>query len=186
MNVTIVLAVVVIVVLLGAVSFWMISRRRRTAELREQFGPEYQRTVERYGDGTRAEKELTDRAGRVEQLHIRQLPPEQSGRYAEQWRSTQSRFVDDPETAVGEADALVAEVMQARGYPMADFDQRAADISVDHPNEVENFRAAHALAVRASRGEASTEDLRQAMVHFRALFKNLIDTRETSYMEARR
>jgi hypothetical protein len=186
MNTTIVLAVVVIVVLLGAISFWMMSRRRRTAELREQFGPEYARTVERYGDGARAEKELADRAGRVEQLHIRALPPEQSARYAEQWRSTQSRFVDDPETAVGEADALVAEVMQARGYPVADFEQRAADISVDHPREVENFRAAHALAVRASRGEASTEDLRQAMVHFRALFDDLIDTRETSHVEARR
>jgi hypothetical protein len=186
MNVTIVLAVVVIVVLVGAISFWMLSRRRRTVELREQFGPEYKRTVERYGDGARAEKELADRAGRVEQLHIRQLSPDQSADYAEQWRSTQSRFVDDPEKAIGEADALVADVMQARGYPMADFEQRAADISVDHPSEVENFRAAHALAVRASRGEASTEDLRQAMVHFRALFDNLIDTRETSHMEAGR
>src|SRR4030081_1779298 len=150
MNTTIVLAVVVIVVLLGAISFWMMSRRRRTAELREQFGPEYARTVERYGDGARAEKELADRAGRVEQLHIRPLPPAQSARYAEQWRSTQSRFVDDPDTAIGEADALVAEVMQALGYPVADFEQRAADISVDHPREVEHFRAAHALAVRAS------------------------------------
>jgi len=186
MNVTIVLAVVVIVVVLGAVGFWIISRRRRTAELREQFGPEYQRTVERYGDGARAEKELTDRASRVEHLHIRQLPQEQSRRYAEQWRFTQSRFVDDPETAVGEADVLVAEVMQARGYPMADFEQRTADISVDHPSEVENFRAAHTLAVRASRGEASTEDLRRAMVHFRALFESLIDTHETAHMEAQR
>jgi len=185
MNTTMVLAVVVIVLLLGAISIWIMSRRRRTAELREQFGPEYERTVERYGDGARAERELADRAGRVQQLHIRQLPPEQSARYAELWRSTQSYFVDDPERAVGEADALVAEAMQARGYPMADFEQRAADISVDHPREVENFRAAHALAARASRGEASTEDLRQAMVHFRALFDNLIDTREISHMEAR-
>lgn len=186
MNATIALAVVVVIVLVGAISFWMMAQRRRSAELREQFGPEYERTVERYGDGARAEKELAARAGRVEQLHVRPLPPEQSARYAEQWRSTQSRFVDDPESAVGEADALVAEVMQDRGYPMADFEQRAADISVDHPREVENFRAAHNLAVRASRGEASTEDLRQAMVHFRALFEDLIDTRETSHMEARR
>src|SRR4030081_1494088 len=150
MSGTVVLAIIVAVVLVAAIATWMMSRRRRTADLREQFGPEYERTVERYGDGARAEKELADRAGRVEQLHIRQLPPEQSARYAEQWRSTQSRFVDDPQTAVGEADALVAEVMQARGYPVADFEQRAADISVDHPREVEHFRAAHALAVRAS------------------------------------
>lgn len=185
MNTTILLAVVVIVVLLAAIGLWMMSRRRRTAELRAQFGPEYERTVERYGDGARAEQDLADRAGRVEQLHIRQLPPDQSARYAEQWHSAQSRFVDDPEGAVGEADTLVAQVMQARGYPMADFEQRAADISVDHPREVENFRAAHVLATRARRGDASTEDLRQAMVHFRALFDNLIDTRETSHMEAR-
>jgi Na+-transporting methylmalonyl-CoA/oxaloacetate decarboxylase gamma subunit len=185
MSTTAVVAIVVIVVLVAAVVMWMMSRRRRSAELRERFGPEYERTVQRYGDGARAEEDLAARAGRVEQLHIRQLPPEQAARYAEAWRSTQSRFVDDPEIAVAEADRLVAEVMQARGYPMTDFEQRAADISVDHPSEVEHFRAGHALAVRAARGEATTEDLRQTMVHYRVLFDDLIDVREPVRMEER-
>jgi hypothetical protein len=186
MSSTVVVAIVVVIVVVAVIGMWMMARQRRSAELREQFGPEYDRTVERYGDGARAEKDLAARAGRVGQLHIRPLPTAESARYAEAWRSTQSRFVDNPDAAVAEADRLVAEVMQARGYPMADFDQRVADISVDHPSEVEHFRAAHALAVRSARGEATTEDLRQAMVHYRVLFEDLIDIRQPVNVEGRR
>ena len=158
----------------------------RSTELREHFGPEYARTVDQYGDDARAEKDLAARASRVEQLHIRELAPERQAEYADSWRATQTRFVDNPEAAVAAADDLVAEVMQSRGYPMADFEQRAADVSVDHPREVEHFRAAHALADRSARGEATTEDLRQAMVHYRVLFEDLIGTREPVHMEERR
>ena len=148
MNTALAVAVVVIIVLAVAL-IWMTVRQRRSAELREQFGPEYARAVQQYGDGASAEKELASRSGRVEQLHIRPLSAEQSARYAEDWRSTQSQFVDDPKAAIGAADFLVAEVMQARGYPMADFEQRAADISVDHPKLVETYRSARTIATRA-------------------------------------
>jgi hypothetical protein len=186
MNATLVVAIVVVIVLVVAGAVWMATRRRRSAELREQFGPEYEHTVRQFGDGASAEKELAARAQRVDQLRIRPLATEQSACYAAEWRATQSKFVDDPDTAIGQADRLVIAVMEARGYPMGDFDQRAADVSVDHPQVVSNYRAAHAIAGRSARGEASTEDLRQAMVHYRSLFEDLIETREPTRMEARR
>src|SRR5262249_3266565 len=145
---------------------------------------EYERTVREYGGERDADKALTERKERVEQLHVRPLTQEQSARYAATWRSLQAQFVDDPQQAIVEADHVLIDVMHARGYPMVDCEQRAADISVDHPEVVEHYRAAHAVAGSAVRGEASTEDMRQAMVHYRALFDDLIDTRE--HVEATR
>jgi hypothetical protein len=142
--------------------------------LREQFGPEYQRAVATYGAPARAERELADRAERVEHLHIRELSAAESSRYAEEWREIQTEFVDDPRGAIGDADRLIGEVMQARGYPMSNFEQRAADVSVDHADVVEHYRTAHVLAGRAARDEIETEDLRQALVHYRYLFDALI------------
>lgn len=179
MNVTgIVIAAIVVVVIVALLAWYFTREQRRRAHLRDQFGPEYDRTVETYGDNDRAEKALEARTERVKGLNIRPLPAHESARYGDDWRKVQSRFVDDPEGAIRDADRLCGEVMQARGYPMADFEQRAADVSVDHPRVVENYRAAHAIAVEADRGQAGTEDLRQAMVHYRTLFEDLIETRE--------
>jgi hypothetical protein len=180
--------IVVAVVAVGAalVVWWLVTRRDRSHELRERFGPEYERTVDQHGTRREAERELEARAERVEKLHIRELAADESTRYADDWRAVQSHFVDDPELAIGEADHLVADVMRARGYPIGEFEQRADDVSVDHPRVVENYRAGHAIAGRAARGEASTEDLRQAMVHYRALFDELIGARETVPQEVRR
>jgi FtsZ-interacting cell division protein ZipA len=186
MNTTLVVigVIVLVALVLGAIWFSMQQKRRReTEELRERFGPEYERAVDTYGEKDEAEKELAARKERVERLHLRNLSGEQSTRYARHWRAVQAQFVDDPEQAIAEADRLVIEVMQTRGYPMVEFEQRAADVSVDHPHVVEHYRAAHAIAGRSARGDANTEDLRQAMVHYRALFEDLIDAHET--MEVR-
>src|SRR3954452_5740690 len=171
--VILILAIVLIALVVAAL---VVSRQRRSQQLQEGFGPEYDRTVEeRGGDRREAEAELRERRQRRDQFEIRELEPAARDRYAERWRGAQRRFVDEPGPAVGEADALVMEVMRDRGYPVADeFDQRAADVSVDHPQVVEHYRAAHAISGRASAGDASTEDLRQAMVHFRALFVELL------------
>jgi hypothetical protein len=183
---TVVGVVVVLAIVVLAVAWWFTQRQRRSTELRQRFGPEYERAVDQYGERGRAEEALVARTERVQQLHIRPLGAEDRARYADQWRSVQSRFVDDPEDAIADADGLCGEVMQARGYPMGDFEQRAADISVDHPRVVENYRAAHALARRSAEGNASTEDLRQAMVHYRTLFEDLIETREPAQVERTR
>jgi|SRR5581483_899727 len=148
----------------------------RSKRLRTAFGPEYDRTVDEAGSRSEAEAELRDRQKRHEELDLQPLAPEARDSYLEQWRSTQERFVDDPRGATMEADHLVLEVMRARGYPVEDFDQRAADISVDYPELVGNYRAAHDIAVRQSLGEASTEDLRRAVRHYRALFDELLET----------
>jgi FtsZ-interacting cell division protein ZipA len=178
----VILAIVLIAVIVAALLY---SRQRRSQQLQEGFGPEYERTVEeRGGDRREAEAELRERRDRRDQFEIRELEPAARDRYADRWRDAQRRFVDEPAPAVGEADALVMEVMRDRGYPVADeFDQRAADVSVDHPEVVEHYRAAHDISGRATAGEASTEDLRQAMVHFRALFVELLGTDETTEAE---
>jgi hypothetical protein len=189
MNSPIVLVLVVVVLIAVLVGFWMYNQRRRSTELKEHFGPEYDHAVDEYGAPGKAERALRERTERVEQLHIRELPAEERSRYAVSWRSVQARFVDDPQNAIGEADSLVGEVMQARGYPMGDFEQRAADISVDHPTVVEHYRAAHAIGGRATRADVATEDLRQAMVHYRHLFDDLIGASEatpTNNQEVRR
>lgn len=166
--------VVVIVVLLGIVGV-LVARQQRSRKLKESFGPEYNRVVAQQGDERAAERELTDRRERVDRFEIHKLQPAARDRYLEQWRAAQRTFVDDPPGAVSQAHVLVQQVMDDRGYPVDDdLEQRAADISVDHPEVVENYRAAHRISVRAGNGEASTEDLRQAMVHFRSLFDDLL------------
>jgi hypothetical protein len=165
--------VVIIVVLIAVVALLML-RQRRSSRLREGFGPEYDRVVEERGDRRAAESELDDRRRRREQLDIRPLDEGARERFAERWRATQRRFVDEPSSAVQEADTLVASVMRERGYPLDDFEQRAADVSVDHPEVVENYRAAHGISIADAEGRAGTEDLRQAMVHYRALFDDLL------------
>jgi hypothetical protein len=175
-STTIILAVVAVVVL--AAVGWLVWQRRRSEALREQYGPEYDRALRQMGDKGRAESELMKRQERVEQLDIRPLSASQRSDYENRWRAIQSKFVDDPRGAVSAADGLVEEVMKARGYPIANFDQRAADLSVHHPRVVENYRAARDIALRHRRGEATTEDLRQAMVYYRALFQDLLEDRE--------
>ncbi len=174
-----------VVVVVAAILIWLYLSRRRSQRLRQRFGPEYERVTRRQGDTRAAEKVLEMRARRVEKLDIRPLNREEAVHFAEQWKRVQSRFVDDPAGAVSEADWLVTEVMRARGYPMADFEERAADISVDHPVLVENYRAGHEIALRHGRGEASTEDLRNAVVHYRSLFNELLQAPEPERREAR-
>src|SRR5206468_8150182 len=171
----------VVVVVAGVVLAgigWLVWQRQRSEALRARYGPEYDRAVNQMGDKRRAESELVKRQERVEHLDIRPLSAAQQHDYTGRWRSVQSKFVDDPKGAVTDADALVEDVMKARGYPITDFDQRAADLSVHHPRVVENYRAARDIALRHRRGEATTEDLRQAMVFYRALFQDLLEDRE--------
>ncbi|MFL5804764.1 MAG: hypothetical protein ACJ8CR_23845 [Roseiflexaceae bacterium] len=167
--------VIVLLVVIGAVA-WILMQRRRSEELRERFGPEYQRAVDELGDPQRAESELAAREKRVEKFDIRPLTAQEHQRFTQAWRSAQSHFVDEPTATIKQAERLVTDLMRTRGYPIADFDQRAADISVDHPNVVENYRAARAIAIANEREAASTEQLRQAMVHYRALFEDLLET----------
>jgi hypothetical protein len=169
----IVIAVVAAVVVLGIV--WAATRTRRTRALQDRFGPEYDRTVEQSRGRRDAERELREREKRHEQLNLRPLSPEARDRYVRDWQATQGRFVDDPTGAVAQADELVQRVMRDRGYPVDDFDQRAADISVEHPEVVEKYRTADGIARASERGEASTEDLRHSVRHYRALFVELLD-----------
>jgi hypothetical protein len=175
-----VIVLIVALVVLGAIAAWFWTTRQRSARLHQRFGPEYERTVARSGDQGRAEKTLQAREERVEKLHIQPLSEADRSRFADAWRSAQAQFVDDPPGAIREADRLVGEAMQARGYPIGNFEQRAADISVDHPQVVSNYRAAHAIAGRQERGEASTDDLRQAMLHYRELFDELLGRAPTA------
>ena len=167
--------IIVVVAIVAVAVGWYAWMRRRTAELRERFGPEYEHTVRTTGDVRKAEASLEARAKRVERLHIRPLTAEESRRFAEAWQRVQSLFVDDPNGAIAQADKLVGEVMTARGYPIGDFDRRVEDISVDHPDVVMNYRAAREIAQLQHDGRASTEDLRQGMVHYRALFSDLLE-----------
>jgi FtsZ-interacting cell division protein ZipA len=183
-QITILLVVVVAVILIAALGF-LLSRKKRSQRLRERFGPEYDRVVRKEGEVGRAEGVLEMRAKRREKLEIRPLAPAMRSDFNERWRSVQSQFVDDPKGSVSRADQLVNEVMRARGYPMGEFEQRAADISVDYPVVVENYRAAHDIALRHNRGQASTEDLRKAMVHYRTLFHELLEDAVPERKEAR-
>jgi FtsZ-interacting cell division protein ZipA len=170
----IVIAAVVVIVVLAIV--WSALRAKRTRALQDTFGNEYDRTVDQAGDRRSAEKELLDRQKQHDELDLRPLSPESRERYLRRWQSTQSRFVDDPRGAVSEADTLVQEVMQERGYPTKDFERRVADISVDHPGLVEKYRTAHGIAEKAQDGEASTEEMRHSVRHYRALFAELLET----------
>ena len=167
---------ILVVLLVAALVVIASVRKKKSHALAEKFGPEYDHTLAARGRKTKAEKELEERERRVSELHIRSLTSAERHRFAELWRVAQERFVDSPAIAVAEVNELVSEVMRVRGYPMADFDTRAADVSVDHPQVVANYRAAHAHAVRSREGQSSTEDLRQAMVHYRALFEELLAT----------
>jgi len=171
--IVIVAAVVILIIAVFAL-LYMRKRRSTTADLRRKFGPEYERAVKEHGSERKAEARLVDREKRVEKLIIRDLEPLERERFSKQWVSVQSRFVDSPKGAVAEADDLVSSLMTTRGYPVSDFDQRAADISVDHPRVVENYRSAHEIALRVGKDAATTEDLRTAMIHYRSLFEELV------------
>src|SRR6202162_5051774 len=180
-----VLVVGLIVIVAAGIATLLILRKRRTARLRAQFGgPEYTRVVKEGGNQRRAEDKLEKRAERVESFHIRALSPADHARFLESWRKVQGRFVDSPGGAVTEADQLLGDVMSMRGYPVSDFEQRAADISVDHPLVMENYRAGHGIAVRQTNGQASTEELRQAMIHYRTLFEELVGEPEMARAKA--
>ncbi|HEX3597886.1 MAG TPA: hypothetical protein VHU80_22410 [Polyangiaceae bacterium] len=155
----------------------IVARRRaqsRSAELRRRFGPEYDRAVIEYGGAGRAERELAARTGRVERFHFRDLSEAERGKFGDAWTDLQARFVDDPEGAAAGADQLITEVMRARGYPIEDFEHQAADLSVDHADVVQHYRAAQSLTNSKSEGATHTEELRQAIVHYRALFADLL------------
>jgi len=171
----IVIAAMVIVIAVVLVVATSAGRRKRTERLKERFGPEYERTVSDAGEQQAAEKELVARERKRDKLDIQPLTPEAREGYAHRWRTVQTAFADKPSSAVGDADGLVTEVMRERGYPVDDFDQRAADISVDHPTVVENYRAAHAIHLAQQQGDVDTEEQRQAFVHYRALFEKLLD-----------
>ena len=174
-----------VVVIVGAVlAFYL--QRRRTEKLRARFGPEYERSIAESGDRRRAEAQLEKRAERVEKYHLRPLTAEDRARFTEQWDRVQAHFVDAPAGAVAEADQLLGDVLATCGYPMGDFEQRAADISVDHPVVVQNYRSAHDIAIRQAKGQSTTEDLRRAMIHYRALFEDLVNERKETVVTERK
>jgi hypothetical protein len=170
------IAVVVVALVLGiGIGLWYSMRKRRTNQLRNRFGStEYARAVNEGGSQRKAEAALDKRAERVDALRIHPLTPADRARFVESWARVEARFVDGPGGAVMDADKLLGDVMSTRGYPMSDFEQRAADISVDHPLVLDNYRAGHQCALRQTRGQANTEDLRQAMIHYRTLFEELV------------
>ncbi len=169
-------AAILLIVTIAVVVTGSATSHRRTQRLKKRFGPEYERTVRDAGGQRAAEDELVSRERKRGKLDIVPLSLEAGEKFADRWRTVQTAFVDNPSGAVGDADRLVTEVMRARGYPIDDFDQRAADISVDHPTVVENYRAAHRICVSQRDGEIGTEQQRQALVHYRALFAKLLDT----------
>jgi hypothetical protein len=184
MSIAAIVIIVAAVAIVGAAAWYVGARRRQTADLRTRYGTEYSRTVSELGSQRRAEHELERRQERVEALEIRPLLAEQRTLFIQQWRGVQSLFVDDPGGAISRADGLVEEVMKVRGYPVSDFDQRAADLSVHHGRVIENYRAAREIAERHRRGAASTEELRRAMVHYRELFQDLLEDREQAVERA--
>jgi preprotein translocase subunit SecF len=182
MRAVIVIAVVVVLVVAGL--FWLYMQRRKTAALRLKFGSEYNRAVLVHGSERKAEAKLADREKRVEKLTIRDLDASEHERFAKRWEDVQARFVDSPKGAVLEADDLVTALMKTRGYPVSDFDQRAADISVDHPKVVENYRSAHETTTRVGKLEATTDELRGAMIHYRALYEELMQNTSPKLVKA--
>jgi hypothetical protein len=165
----------ILLLLVGGAIAWIVVQRQRTNRLQRRFGTEYGRTIKQFGSRAKAEKELAKREDRVSGLRIVALSPAEAASFSKAWNVLQGRFVDNPKGVVAEADRLVRDLMAKRGYPMGDFELRAADISVDHPAVVSNYRAAQAIAVRDARGEADTEELRKAVVHYRTLFDELLE-----------
>jgi hypothetical protein len=172
----ILIAVIVVIAAVAIVGAYSANSRKKTERLKQQFGPEYERTVGETGEQRAAEKELAARERKRDKLDIVPLSPQAREKYADRWRTVQTTFVDNPSSAVDDADRLVTQVMRERGYPIDDFDQRAADISVDHPTVVENYRAAHSVSLSQQDGDVGTEKQRQAFVHYRALFEKLLET----------
>jgi hypothetical protein len=170
------LVVIAIAVLAVAIVAWAVVRKTRTKKLQGKFGPEYERTVQQVGNRGKAEDELEARGKRVENFNLHPLSLEEQTRFRKEWATAQARFVDDPKGAVADGNRLVEELMQARGYPMGDFEQRAADISVDHPRVISDYRSAREIAARSEHGEGDTEDLRKAVVYYRTLFGELLET----------
>jgi hypothetical protein len=169
------LVIALALIVVAGIGAWLFLRKRRTERLRTQFGEtEYDRAVKEGGSRRHAEAGLKERTERVGNLNIRPLASGDRARFVESWGRIQARFVDGPGGAVTEADQLLRDVMSTRGYPVSEFEQRAADISVDHPLVLENYRTAHEIAVRQTQGQANTEDLRQAMIHYRTLFEELV------------
>jgi len=177
MNITTVVIIAffatAVIVAIG-VAIWLTTRKRRTKELRSKFGPEYNRMARAEGDAARAEEELLKREKRMKKLDIKPLTTEQRNQFADDWEKAQAEFVDDPTAAVAHADALVQEVMRVRGYPVVEFEQRVADVSVDHPAVAQNYRLAHDIAARHEHEDVGMEKLREAMLHYRALFADLL------------
>jgi len=169
------LAIVIIVALIALAAGYFLYRQQRRKALRSRFGPEYSTAIRQYGDESHAVEALAERERRMKKIHIRSLSREDQQRFIDQWQAVQRDFVDDPALALERADVLVCDVMRARGYPMADWEHRAEDISVDHPDVVQNFRAAHLIVERHQRGEAGTEDLRKGLVYYRNLFDELLE-----------
>jgi hypothetical protein len=188
MNATtiIILVAFLVVAAVAAVTVVTLHRKRQSLRLKRQFGPEYDRAVERLGGQSQAEAELREREARIAKLNITPLTVDQAAKFSQAWKRVQGIFVDNPRGAVAQADKLVQEVMTARGYPMGDFERRASDISVDHPAVVETYRAAQIIAGRDARGEADTEELRKAFVHYRTLFSELLEIEATPVAEGPR
>lgn len=173
---TMIVVAVVVIAIVVLVAALLVARKRKSDHLKQQFGPEYDREVRQRGDARHAEAVLLEREKRVEKFAIHPLSAADRDRYANDWANIQKRFVDDPSMAVIQAEKLVTGVMTTRGYPMADFEQRAADISVNYPAVVQNYRSAREITLRHAQGQSSTEDLRQSMVYFRSLFDELLDS----------
>jgi hypothetical protein len=177
---------IVVAVAVIAVLGWYLARERRSRHLRSRFGPEYDFALREFGNRPKAEHALETREKRMEKIPVRPLSHEDHDRFADEWHVVQSHFVDDPPGSIVEADRLVCDVMKTRGYPMSEFDHRAEDLSVDHPHVVRNYRAAHQIALRNEQGQASTEDLRKALVYYRDLFDELLEARVAGQREHRR
>lgn len=178
MTMNLAVAIALLVGIAIGIAIIYLVQQSRTRKLRERFGPEYERVVSETGNRTAAEAELVQRQKRVEKLNIRALNPNQRVQFLEGWRDIQARFVDDPSGALAQADRLIGELMAQEGYPMREFEERARDISVDHPAVCENYREGHNIATRNVQGRATTEDLRKAMIHYRTLFEELLGPRE--------
>jgi uncharacterized protein YneF (UPF0154 family) len=175
-NTTYLIIVVVVLVFVGAILGMVFARRKRSERLHEQLGPEYDRTVQAMGGAKKAQTELEERRKHVEALDIHPLSTSERERYLTDWAAVQSKFVDEPGQAIVDADSLIMQVMRTRAYPVSDFEQRAADISVTYPALVSNYRAAREIAVKNEQHQADTEELREAMIHYRSLFEELLET----------
>ena len=173
-NTSIIIIVVLVVVIIGAILGLVFARRKRSEQLHEHFGPEYDRTVQTVGDEKKAQTVLNERQKHVETLEIRPLSVSERERYLADWSAVHSKFVDEPGQAIVDADRLIIEVMQIRGYPVSDFEQRSADISVKYPGLVSNYRGAREIANKNKQQQANTEELRQAMIYYRSLFEELL------------